>query len=64
MMMIFQVVSATGGDDVEVVMSSWPTLAGCYAGTVKLIVRIVHLIDAKDGFQTALVKRLVVCHQR
>ena len=64
MMMVLQVISATGGNDVEVVMSPWPTLSRCYTGTVKLIVGIVHLIDSENGFEAALVESLVMCHQR
>ena len=63
MMVVFQVISAAGGDDVEVVMSSWPTLARCYAGAMELIIGIIHLIDTEDGLQTTLVEGLVVRHQ-
>ena len=64
MMVVFQVISAAGGDDVEVVMSSWPTLARCYAGAMELIVGIIHLIDTEYGFQTALVECFVMCNKR
>ena len=63
MMVVLQVISTSCGNDVEVVMSSRPTLAGGYAGTVKLIVGIVHLVDAEDSLQATLVKCLVVSDQ-
>ena len=63
MMVVLQVISTAGGDNVEIVMSSRPALARCYAGTVKLIVGIIHLIDTKDGFQTTLIECFVMCHQ-
>ena len=63
MMMILQVISAAGGDNVEVMMSSRPTFARCHTGTVKLIVGIIHLIDTKDGFQTTLIECFIMCHQ-
>ena len=63
MMMILQVISAAGGNDVEIVMSFRPTFARCHTCTVKLIVGIIHLIDTKDGFQTTLIESFVMCHQ-
>ena len=40
----------------------------CTAGggkcVIKLVVRIVHLIDAENGFQTAFIKWFVVSHER
>ena len=63
MMVVLQVISAAGGNDVEIVMSSRPTFARCHTCTVKLIVGIIHLIDTKDGFQTTLIKCLIVSHQ-
>ena len=64
MVVVLQVISAAGGNDVESVMSSWPTLARCYAGAIELIVGKVHLIDTEDSFQTTLVEGLVMSHQR
>lgn len=61
--MILQVISASGGSRVEVVAESRPTPARCYASAVKLIVGVVHLIDAECGFKAALVECLVVRYQ-
>ena len=63
MMVVLQVISAASGNDVEIVMSFRPAFARCHTGTVKLIVGIIHLIDTKYGFQTTLVKCLVMSHQ-
>ena len=63
MMVVLQVISTTCGNDVEVVMSPWPTLARCDAGTVKLIVGIIHLINTEYCFQTTLIKSFVMSHQ-
>ena len=64
MMVIPQVVSTAGGDDVEIMMPFRPSLARGYAGAVEGIVGIVHLIDAEHGFQATLVERLVVGYER
>ena len=37
---------------------------GSLAGAIEIIVRVIHLIAAEDGFQATLVKRLVVGNQR
>ena len=42
----------------------WPDSARSYAGAVERIIGIVHLIDAEDRFQAALVERLVVGYER
>ena len=42
----------------------WPDSARSDASAVKLIVRIVHLIDAEDRSQATLVERLVMGHER
>ena len=59
-----QVVAAARRDDVESVASFGPHLARRDARAVKIVVGVVHPIDTEDGFQAALVKRLVVRHQR
>ena len=41
-----------------------PDLARGDAGAVEVVVGIVHLIDTEDGFQAALVERLVMRHKR
>ena len=63
MVMFLQVIAAASSDEVEVVMSSWPTLARGDAGAVELVVGIVHLIYTEYGFQTTLVKGFVVGYQ-
>ena len=63
--MIFQTVSAGSGHGVQLVVGELRKYSACHAQSViKLIVGIVHLIDAEDSFQTALIERTVVCHER
>ena len=64
MMVVLQVISTAGGNDIKIVMSSRLALARCHTCTVKLIVGIIHLIDTEYGFQTTLIKSFVMCHQR
>lgn len=64
-MMVFQTVSAGSGHGMQLVVGELRKYSACHAQSViKLIVGIVHLIDAEDGFQTALIERTVVCHER
>ena len=48
MMVVLEVVTATLGDDVEVVMPARPYLARFYKSAIERIVGIVHLIHAED----------------
>ena len=38
----------------------WKSLAGCHTGAVELVIRIVHLVTAENGLQTAFVEGFVV----
>ena len=60
MVVVFKVVTATLGDDVKIMMTSRPYLAGFYEGTVERIVGIVHLIHSEDSLEACLVESLVV----
>ena len=62
--MVLQVVAATGGDDVEIMMAARPDFARSDASAIKLVIGIIHLIDAEDGFQTTFIEGFVVCHKR
>ena len=63
--MIFQTVSAGSGHGVQLVVGELRKYSACYAqGVIKLIVGIVHLIDAEDSFQATLIEGTVVCHER
>ena len=64
-MMVFQTVSAGCGHGVQLVVGELRKYSACHAqGVIKLIVGIVHLIDAEDGFQAVLIEGTVVCHER
>ena len=58
--MVFEIIAATGGDDVEVVVSAGPHSARGDERAVERIVGIVQAIHAEDGFQTVFVESLVV----
>ena len=60
--MLFKIISATGGDDIEVVMSFRPTLVRFDAGAMEFVDRIVHLVYSEDCLQTTLVERFVMSH--
>ena len=62
--MVLQVVAAAGSDDVEIVMAARPDFARSDAGAIELIIGIIHLINAEDGFQTVLVEGFVMSHKR
>ena len=62
MVMASQVVSASGSGGGEIIGFSRPSLARCDAGAMELIVRVIHLIDTKNGFQAAFVEGFVVSH--
>lgn len=64
MVMVLQVVAATGSDDVEIMMAFRPNAARSDAGAIKLVIGIIHLIDAEDGFQATLIKGFVVGDKR
>lgn len=64
MMMLCQVIAAASGYDVKRMTTFGPDLARGDASAVEIVVGIVHLIDAEDGFQAALVERLVMSHKR
>ena len=63
-MVLCQVIAAAGGYDVKRMTTFGPDLARGDAGAVEVVVGIVHLIDTEDGFQAALVERLVMRHKR
>lgn len=44
--------------------ASWPNLTRSDASAVELIVRIVHLVNTKDGLKAAFVEGFVVGHER
>ena len=44
--------------------ASWPNLTRSDASAVELIVRIVHLVNTKDGLKAAFVEGFVVGHKR
>lgn len=59
--MILQPVTAGSSDGVELMVLKMSELAaGCGKGVVELVVRIIHLIDAKDGFQAGFIEGAVV----
>ena len=64
MMMMCQIITAARRYNVQIVMSLWPNLARTDERTEKRIIGIIHLIYPKDGFQTTLVKRLIMSHKR
>ena len=63
-MMLCQVIATAGYYNVKRMTTFGPDLARGDASAVEVVVGIVHLIDAEDGFQAALVERLVMCHKR
>lgn len=64
MVMVVKYVTASGGYSMQLMIGQFGEYSARYAQSVKeLIVRIVHLIDAKNGFQTTLIKRTIMCHQ-
>lgn len=66
MMVIDQMIPASLGNGMQLMigkLSSEMTTRGP-ACAVELIIRIIHLIAAHHGFQTALVEGTVVGHQR
>ena len=56
-MVVLQVVSAAGGNGVEVMAPSGPALARSDTGAMELIVGVVHLIDPEHDFRAVLVER-------
>ena len=64
--MILEVVAACCGDSLELMV--WQPMAEMTprggAGVVERIVRIVHLVDLEDLFQTSFVEGTVVRHER
>lgn len=63
-MMVLKVVTATLGDNVEVMMTTRPYLARFYKGAVERIVGIVHLIHSEDSLEACLVESLVMGYKR
>jgi len=65
MMVILQLITTGSGNSVKLVVfqvrKHTTRNTKCI---VELIVRIVHLIDTKHSFKTALVKGLIVCNKR
>jgi hypothetical protein len=64
MVVVLKVVTAALGDDVEVMMTARPYLAGFYKSAIEWIIGIVHLIHTEHGVETFLVEGLVVGHER
>ena len=62
MVVVHQVVATASSYDIKVVTARRPYLSRCHTGAVKLVVGILHLVSAEDGFQTTLIKRLIVRH--
>ena len=64
-MMIGQIVSTSGRYCLELIIRQAATemTAGFCQGVIKLVIRIVHLIDTKDLFQAAFVEWTVMCHK-
>jgi hypothetical protein len=63
--MVLHAKAACLGDGMELVVRQIGELAARDTkGVVKLIIGIIHLIDAEYGFQAAFVERLVMCHKR
>ena len=64
MMMVFEVVTTKFRDGMQlVVLCLWECLARSDAGAVERIIRIVHLVTTENGFQTTLIKSLIMGHQ-
>ena len=65
MMVVAHIVTTVGGNGGKLMIRELgqKTLRGA-AGTVKLVVRIIHLVAAEDGFQAGFIKTLVVGDQR
>ena len=63
-MVVLQAVSATFGDDVEVVATTRPYTAGLEQRAMELIVGIIHVIATEDRLEAILVKGFVVGNQR
>lgn len=64
MMVVIQLIAADGSHRMQlVILQSLHGSAGHAQGIIELIVRIIHLVHAKDCFQTAFIKRAVVGHQ-
>ena len=63
--MMPQVVAASGGDGLELVVFQRPAEASprCRQGIVEHVVGIVHLVDPEHGFQTRLVEACIVGHE-
>ena len=64
MMVIRHVVTAVGGNDIQIVMSAWPHLARTKQGAFERIVRIGDAVRTEDRLQAVLVESFVVRHER
>ncbi len=66
MVMVCKVIAASGGDGLELVVRELlPKMSSrCRQRVIEFIVRIVHLINAEDLFETAFIKWTVVGDQR
>ena len=62
--MVLKVVTATFGNDVKIMMTTRPYLAGFYEGAIERIVGVVHLIHAEDCLEACLIECLVVGYKR
>ena len=65
MVMVFKVVSAGSGNRLQLMISNgvFEMFTRSSTSVVKHIVRIIHLINPKDFFQTSLIKRRVMRHK-
>lgn len=65
-MVVLKVEAAGCRDGLELVVgqAAAEMAAGSQQRIVEAIIRIIHLIDAMDGLEAALVETRVMCHQR
>ena len=58
--MVLEVVTATLGDEVEIVVARRPNATGLLQRTIELVVGVCHPVAAEDGFEAVLVEGFVV----
>lgn len=64
MVMVLEIVATTLGNDVEIVVATGPYATGLLQRAVELVVRVIHLIAAENGFQAIFVEGFVVGNER
>ena len=64
MVVVLKVVTTTLGDDVEVMMTARPYLAGFYKSAIEWLVGIVHLVHTENSLETCLVEFLIMGYKR